>query len=168
MKETNAMPITSQELPEVLTSVRTRPLFWLRETVPPLYVVGATPDAFRRVGVIVAGSFEGERLSGAVVSRNDWQNVRRDNCTKLDVRLLLKTTDDALIVMSYQCLRAGTPSVLEQLDRGRAVDPASSYFRFAALFETGNPRYDWINRIVAIGVGSRLADSPLYNVFEVL
>jgi Protein of unknown function (DUF3237) len=109
------MSITSQELPEVLTSVRTRPLFRLRETVPPLHVVGATPDAFRRIGVDVGGSFEGEPLSGTVVSGNDWQNVRRDNCTKLDVRLLLKTTDDALIVMTYQCLRAGTSSVLEQL-----------------------------------------------------
>jgi Protein of unknown function (DUF3237) len=83
-------------------------------------------------------SFEGERLSGIVVSGNDWQNVRRDNCTKLDVRLLLKTTDDALIVMTSQCLRAGTSSVMEQLDRGQAVDPASYYFRFAALFKTGD------------------------------
>jgi hypothetical protein len=167
MKE-NAMSITSGDLPEVLTSVRTRPLFRLRETVPPLHVVGATPDAFRRIGVVVGGSFEGERLSGTVVSGNDWQNVRRDNCTKLDVRLLLKTTDEALIVMTYQCLRAGTSGVLEQLDRGESVDPASYYFRFAAFFETGAPRYDWINRIVAIGVGSRLADGPLYNVFEIL
>jgi hypothetical protein len=55
MKETNAMSMTFQELPEVLTSVQTRPLFWLRETVPLLYVVGATPDAFRRVGVVVGG-----------------------------------------------------------------------------------------------------------------
>jgi len=27
---------------------------------------------------------------------------------------------------------------MEQLDRGQAVDPASYYFRFAALFETGD------------------------------
>jgi Protein of unknown function (DUF3237) len=110
----------------------------------------------------------GERLSGEVVSGNDWQDVRRDNCTRLDVRLLLKTMDDALIVMTYQCLRAGTGSILERLDRGEAVDPASYYFRFVALFETSAPNYDWINRILAIGVGERLADGPRYNVFEVL
>jgi hypothetical protein len=162
------MSSMSQELPDVLTSVRTRPLFRLRETVPPLYVLGATPDAFRRIGVVVGGSFEGERLSGVVVSGNDWQNVRSDNCTRLDVRLLLKTMDDALIAMTYRCLRAGTSSILDKLDRGEAVDPASYYFRFAAFLETGDSRYDWINRIVAIGIGSRLADGPLYNVFEVL
>ena len=118
--------------------------------------------------MIVGGTVEGERLAGEVVSGNYWQDVRRDNCTKLDVRLLLKTTDGALIVMTYQCLRAGSASILERLDRGEANDPASYYFRFIALFETSAPKYDWINRIVAIGVGDRRADGPLYSVFEVL
>ena len=158
----------TKALPDALAQVRTKPLFQLREKVPPLYIVGATPNAFRRIGVVGGGSFEGERLSGEVVSGNDWQNVRRDNCTKLDVRLLLKTTDDALIVMTYQCARAGEATTLEQLDRGEPVDPASYYFRFSALFETGAPKYDWINRIVAIGIGDRLADGPIYQVFELL
>jgi len=158
----------SENLPEVLKTVRTKPLLVLRETVPPLYIVGATPNAFRRIGVVAGGSFEGERLSGVVVSGNDWQDVRRDNCTKLDVHLLLKTTDDALIVMTYQCLRAGEGNTLAQSDRGEPVEPASYYFRFIALFETADRKYDWINRIVAIGIGDRLADGPLYNVFEVL
>jgi Protein of unknown function (DUF3237) len=162
------MSITPQELPAVMTRVQTRPLFLLRETVPPLYIVGATPDAFRRIGAVVGGLFEGERMSGEVISGNDWQNVRRDNCVKLDVRLLLKTTDDALIATTYQCLRAGPAGILERLDRGEIVDPASYYFRFVALFETSASRYDWINRIVAIGIGNRLADGPFYNVLEVL
>jgi hypothetical protein len=45
-------PSPSEILPEVLKNVRTRPLFRLRERVPPLYVVGQTPNAFRRIGVI--------------------------------------------------------------------------------------------------------------------
>ncbi len=158
----------TERLPEVPTQVLTRHLFQLREAVPPLYVVGQTPNAFRRVGVVVGGAFDGERLSGEVVSGNDWQDVRRDNCIKLDVRLLLKTRDGALIVMTYQCLRAGSEETLAKLDRGEAVDPASYYFRFIALFETSAAEYAWINRIVAIGIGERLPDGPLYNVFEVL
>ena len=155
-------------LPEVLTRVRLRHLFQLREAVPPLYVVGRTPNGFRRIGVVTGGLFEGERLSGEVVSGNDWQHVRSDDCTKLDVRLLLKTMDDALIVMTYQCLRAGSAEILAKLDHGEPIDPASYYFRFTALFETSAPAYDWLNRIVAIGIGDRLADGPLYNVFEIL
>ena len=45
---------------------------------------------------------------------------------------------------------------------------AKYYFRFIALFETSALKYDRINRIVAMGIGERFADGPLYNVFEVL
>jgi Protein of unknown function (DUF3237) len=155
-------------LPEVLTRIRVRHLFQLHEAVPPLYVIGPTPNGFRRIGVVAGGAFEGERLSGEVVTGNDWQDVRSDDCTKLDVRLLLKTMDGALIAMTYHCLRAGSAEILAKLDRGEAIDPATYYFRFTALFETSAAEYGWLNRIVAVGIGERLADGPHYNVFEIL
>jgi hypothetical protein len=158
----------NEGVPEALKSIQTRPLFVLREQVPPLLVIGHTPNAFRRVGLIQRGSFEGERLSGEVVSGNDWQAVRTDSCIKLDVRLVLKTTDGALVVMTYQCLRAGPPSVIEKLDKGETVDPHSYYFRMSPMLETSAPKYDWMNRIIAIGTGHRMPDGPLYCVFEVL
>jgi hypothetical protein len=159
----------NQDLPEVLKSVRARPLFQLREQVPPLYVIGQTPNTFRRIGVITGGSFNGERLSGEVISGgNDWQSIRSDGCTKLDVRLLLKTADDALIVMTYQVLRHGPPAIMQALDRSETVDPASYYFRLSGQFETGAPQYDWLNRIFAIGIGDRHPDGPLYSIFELL
>ena len=158
----------NERLPEALKGIQTRPLFVLREQVPPLLVIGQTPNAFRRVGIIQGGSFEGERLSGEVVSGNDWQAVRTDSCIKLDVRLVLKTKDGALIVMTYQCSRAGPPSVIEKLDKGETVDPDSYYFRMSPLFETSAPKYDWMNRIIAIGTGYRMPDGPLYSIFEVL
>ena len=158
----------SDNLPQALKSLETRPLFILREQVPPLLVVGQTPNAFRRIGVIQGGSFEGERLSGDVVSGNDWQAVRTDSCIKLDVRLVLRTTDGALIAMTYQCLRAGPPGVIKKLDQGDAVDPRTYYFRMNPVFETSAPKYDWMNRIIAIGTGHRLLEGPIYSIFEVL
>ena len=67
-----------------------------------------------------------------------------------------------------QCLRAGPPSIIEKLDKGEPVDPASYYFRMNPMFETSAPKYDWINRIIAVGIGHRLADGPIYSIFEVL
>jgi hypothetical protein len=160
--------LLSRALPETLKCVQTRSLFVLREQVPPLFVVGQTPNGFRRIGVVPGGFFEGERLSGEVVSGNDWQSVRTDSCIKLDVRLLLKTTDGALIVMTYTCLRAGPPGIIEKLDKGEPVDPGSYYFRMIPIFETAATKYDWINRIIAVGLGHRFADGPLYSIFEVL
>jgi hypothetical protein len=162
------VPTSLNQLPESLQNVRTRPLFVLRETVPPLLIVGATPNGFRRIGLVQGGSFEGERLAGDVVSGNDWQTVRNDSCTRLDVRLILRTTDDALIVMTYTVLRAGPPDVMERLDRGEAPDPSTYYFRMSPMFETSARKYDWMNRIISVGVGNRLADGPVYSVFEVL
>lgn len=155
-------------LPASLQTVRTRPLFVLREDVPPLLVVGETPNGYRRVGLVRGGHFEGDRLSGVVVSGNDWQTLRPDSCMKLDVRLILKTTDNVLICMTYTVVRAGPPDVMAAMDRGEAPDPSTYYFRMAPFFETSAKQYDWINRIVCVGIGNRLADGPIYSIFEVL
>jgi hypothetical protein len=156
-------------LPEILKTVRTRPLFVMRLDVRKLQIVGATPGAYRRVGVVFGGSFEGERLSGEVLDGgNDWQRVRDDGATTLNVRLVLKTKDDALISMAYQGVRHGPPDVVERIDQGEVVDPTSYYFRTAPFFETAAAQYDWLNRVVAVGIGHRQADGPIYSVFEVL
>jgi hypothetical protein len=159
----------SDNLPEVLKSLRSRPLFTMRLDVRGPLIVGATPGAYRRVGVVSGGSFEGDRLSGEVLDGgSDWQTVRRDGATTLDVRLVLKTTDDALICMTYRGVRYGPPDVVVRIEKGEVVDPTSYYFRINPLFETATAEYDWINRVVAVGIGHRRADGPIYNIFEVL
>jgi len=156
-------------LPQALKEVRTKPLFVMRLNVLPLQVVGATPGAFRRVGVVPGGTFEGERLSGVVLEGGaDWQDARRDGSVTLDVRLVLKTTDDALIGMTYRGLRHGSAEVFARLDRGEPVDAAEYYFRSACFFETAAERYAWLNRVVAVGLGHRLPGGPVYSLFEVL
>jgi len=55
-----------------------------------------------------------------------------------------------------------------RIEKGEVVDPESYYFRINPLFETASSEYGWINRIVAVGLGHRRADGPIYSVFEVL
>jgi hypothetical protein len=164
------MPMTFyDDLPATLKQVRTQPLFVMRLDVRKLQIVGGTPGVFRRIGVVPGGSFEGERLSGDVLDGgSDWQTVRSDGSTTLDVRLVLKTRDDALIGMTYRGLRHGPSDVIARLERGESVDPTDYYFRIAPLFETAATQYNWINNVVAIGIGHRQADGPVYSVFEVL
>ena len=155
-------------LPDALASVRTRPLFVMRLS-SHMQVVGPTPGHLRRVGAVSGGAFEGERLSGEVLDGgNDWQTVRSDGAVTLDVRLVLKTDEEAMIGMIYRGIRSGPPDVLARIDRGEAVDPATYYFRIASFFETAAPKYDWLNRLLAVGVGHRTADGPIYSLFEVL
>jgi hypothetical protein len=164
------MPETRyHSLPEVLKNVRTRPLFVMHLQVRPLVVVGATPGADRRIGLIPGGSFEGERLSGQVMDGgSDWQAVRADGSTTLDVRLVLKTKDDALIAMNYRGVRYGPADVIKRIEKGEPVDPSSYYFRINPMFETAAATYGWLNRVLAVGIGDRRPDGPVYSVFEVL
>jgi uncharacterized protein DUF3237 len=155
-------------LPDALARVKTRPLFAMRARTR-MQVIGPAPGYIRRVGAVSGGVFEGERLSGEVLdSGNDWQAVRSDSAVTLDVRLVLKTDDEAMIGMMYRGIRHGSPDILARIDRGEAVDPASYYFRVTSFFETATPKYDWLNRLVAIGIGHRAAEGPIYNFFELL
>ncbi|MGH8782402.1 DUF3237 domain-containing protein [Paraburkholderia sp.] len=158
-----------EDLPPVLQSVQTQPLFVMRLDVKPIVVVGETPGLFRRVGIVPSGTFAGTRLSGTVLDgSSDWQTVRSDGSTTLDVRLVLKTDDGVAIGMTYRGLRHGPADVIHRLEKGEAVDPASYYFRISPLFEAPAGRYDWLNRVLAVGTGHRFADGPVYSVFEVL
>jgi hypothetical protein len=156
-------------LPGSLKAVTTRELFVMRLDVKPYQVIGPTPGAIRRVGLVPGGTFAGDRISGTVLEGgNDWQTTRADKATTLNVRLVLKTTDDALIGMTYLGIRHGPPDIIARVDKGEAVDPALYYFRTTPRFETASEKYDWMNRITAVGLGYRAAKGVIYSVFEIL
>lgn len=150
--------------------IRTRPLFDIRLDVPELVDVGDTPLGRRRIATVAGGEFQGERLRGTVVGApaGDWLLQRGDGVTVLDVRLLLRTDDGETIYMSYRGLRHGPAEVMARLAAGERVDPADYYFRIVPVFETASRKYDWINRIVAVGTGRRDPTGPTYFIEEVL
>ena len=86
---------------------------------------------------------------------------------QLDVRITIKTDDEALIYMRYEGILAGdaVPRVLG----GEAVPPADYYFRTTPYFETSSDKYAWLNKIVAVGVGQLdLSNGWVgYKVYEV-
>jgi hypothetical protein len=153
-----------------MNELRSRPLFDIRISLHPLQELGSTPNGRRRIAPVSGGSFEGERLKGMVLPHagGDWVLIRPDDSLALDVRLTLKTDDEALIYMTYRGVRHGPAAVMARLARGERVDPAQYYFRTAPMFETASERYAWMNNIVSVGVGERLADGVRYRVFEIL
>ncbi len=158
-----------EQLPETLRSVRTRPLFNFFIQVRKPQIIGTSPDGYRRIGIIANGSFEGERVSGEVLEGgSDWQRVRPDGATTIDVRLVLRTGDAALIGMQYRGFRHGPADVIARIDGGEIIDPSRYYMRIVPFFETAAPQYDWLNRIIAVGIGHRNAEGALYSVFELL
>ena len=153
-----------------MNELKSRLLFEISITVNPPHDLGATPLGTRRIVPVTGGSFKGKRVSGTVMpnAAADWILVRADGSVLLDVRLILKTDDDALIYMSYRGIRHSSPEVAKRLARGESVDPTDYYFRTAPVFETGSDKYEWMNNIICVAVGERLAGEVKYAVFEIL
>ena len=130
--------------------------------------LGDTPLGRRRIIGITGGRFSGERLSGRVLPGGaDWQVIRSDGVADLDARYTLETSDGALIYVRNRGVRHGPPDVLTRLTNGENVEPSLYYMRTTPLFETGDARYAWLNRIVCVATGARRAAAVELDVFEV-
>jgi hypothetical protein len=148
--------------------LRLQNLFRAEITLGPPQELGAAPLGRRRIIPITGGRFGGERLSGRVLAGGaDWQVVRADGVAHLDARYTLETADGALIYVRNRGYRHGPREVLAQLAAGENVDPALYYMRTTPLFETGDERYAWLNRIVAVASGARRPAAVELEVFEV-
>lgn len=133
------------------------------------YFLGATPHGGRRVDTFKSGSFAGPKLAGTVLpGGSDLLMARPDSATQPDVRLLMKTDDDALILMTYRGVRHASPDVMERIAAEEMVDFSEYYLRNTPYFETGSDKYDWLNRIVAVGLGQRTPGAAAYDIYQIL
>jgi hypothetical protein len=156
-------------LPAEMKTLQYRPLFVFQIEVRPPTIIGATPGYDRRIGEIVGGSFEGERLRGRILSGgSDWQSLRRDGAITLNVRIVMQTDDRELIGMTYRGMRHGPKEVMDRIAHGETVSPAEYYLRATPYYETASQKYDWLNRIVSVAYGHRLGVGAIYQVFEIL
>jgi len=131
--------------------------------------LGAVPHGTRVIAPIASGQFEGPRLRGRVVAASgDWTLLRGDGVLELDLRVTLETDDGALIRMTSFGLRHGPTEVIAAIGRGETVDPSSYYFRTTPRFETGHPKYAFLNRLLAVASGDRRSEGPVYTIEEIL
>jgi hypothetical protein len=166
MTETNSL---ISLLPREMTTLALQPLFIFQIDVKPPSIIGATPGYDRRIGEISGGRFEGEKLRGKILSGgSDWQSLRADGATTINVRLVMQTDDGALIGMTYLGMRHGPKDVLDRIGRGESVSPTEYYMRVTPYFETASEKYGWLNRIVSVAYGHRMAGGAIYHVFQVM
>jgi hypothetical protein len=146
-----------------------RLLMTLQVAVGTAQKIGPVPQGSRVTAPIASGHFEGPRLRGKVLAGGgDWTLLRGDGVLELDLRITLETDDGALIHMASFGLRHGPPAVIAALARGESVDPTSYYFRTTPRFETGHPKYAFLNRLVAVSSGDRRPEGPIYTIEEIL
>jgi Protein of unknown function (DUF3237) len=91
------------------------------------------------------------------------RKASRNGSFQQDGRLILKTDDGVLILMTYRGVRAASPEVTARIARGEMVTQDDYYLRTAPFFETSSGKYAWMNKMVCVAVGG-----VTYEVFEIL
>jgi len=146
-----------------------KPLFTLTLTNIQILPEGKREIGDRLVGIVGGGTFEGDRLRGVVLpGGNDWLFVRDGGERSIDVRLPLQTNDGAIIAMSYRGFARVRDEARARAISGQALTPADLAVRMVAFFETRDPRYSWINRVMALGLGQPRVGAITYDLVEFL
>ena len=124
------------------------------------FLLPDTPLGTRVIAECRSFDVAGERINGHLHGNAaaDWLTLDGRGQGTLDVRVLVETDDGALVFVSYR----------GRIDLSGGPDAATSYA--APLFDTGDERYLWLNRIQAIAKGT-LSDGGatlVYEMFEVV
>jgi Protein of unknown function (DUF3237) len=133
--------------------INSRPLMVLRLETSATQDVGSTPQGTLTIFPVTGGSFEGERLRGRVLAGGgDWVTGLGNGTLTLELRITLETDDGGLIHMTFTGVR----------------DDANHYFRTVPRFETAAPKYAFLNRLLAVGIGEIRPDGPVHIIEEIL
>ena len=130
-----------------------RPLMQLRLSTSAIQEIGAAPHGALLIFPVTGGSFEGERLRGKVLAGGgDWVTATAEGTYELDLRVTLETDDGAMIHMTFAGVR----------------DDANHYLRTLPRFETASPKYAFLNRLLAVGIGEIRPEGPVHVIEEIL
>lgn len=133
------------------------PLCTATITLAEPIILPNTPAGTRVIAEVRDATLEGERLRGRLegVAAADWMTLGPEGTGTLDVRAVFRTHDDALVYTWY---------------RGRldlSVAPGSAPVYAAPLYDTGDERYAWLNRIQAVAKGTIAGSTLTYEIAEV-
>jgi hypothetical protein len=129
-----------------------------------LFIYNVKPGGWAK-GPTIGGKFI---LPGA-----DWLRVMPSGAMRLDVRATLQTDEGDLIYVTYNGIIQHSQQSFDKLMKGEAVTAADGvYFLTAPTFETSSKKYDWLNRVQAVGKMVEVRVTPerayvRYDIFVV-
>ena len=114
-------------------------------------------------------TIEGKRLKGKVLTGGaDWLLIGAVGFGRLDVRAQFQTNEGASIYAQYDGLVELNQKVGDALASRGSTDYGDQYFRTTPPFETGDPRYTWLNQSVFVAEGRIGPGKVEYKVYRVL
>jgi hypothetical protein len=129
-------------------------------------LIGNTPFGERTTYVVDEGVFEGPKLRGRILAGGgDWFVRGANDLARLDVRKTLQTDDGALIHVSYTGLYKFNDRVTRALARGEDAHFGDTLFMAQVQFETGDPRYAWLNETLAVAEARETVAGVEYQLY---
>jgi hypothetical protein len=122
-----------------------------RETKTRRELIGPVPEGIRLNIYTEGGEVYGPVLNGTCGVGGDWLTIRKDGVGVVDSRVMIETDDGALVYMYYTGLVDLGADAYEQILRGERPTPGKIHT--VPRFQTAAPRYLWLNRIQALGIG---------------
>ncbi len=128
------------------------PLTTVRVQFEPPEKFGAGPLGFRTYTSLKGGTVEGPRLKGYFLPvGGEFGLTDAHGVFRPDVRGVIETEDGARIYVQIN----GFHVVNEEARAAGTVRPETAfgedYFMVHVYMETGDARYDWLNRVVVVG-----------------
>jgi hypothetical protein len=128
--------------------------FSFKVSLNPPVDFGAGPLGQRLYFEVTDGVATGERFNArAVGGGGDWIVVGPDGYGRIDVRLQFETDDGAHVYLQYFGLLEINQVVGQAMATGAGTSYEDQYFRTTPRFETGDPRYAWMNQGVFVARG---------------
>lgn len=141
----------------------------LEVELDPIREMGQARAGERRIIPIIGGKASGPRINGRILNLGaDWQTIFADGLAELDTRYAIETDDGATIEIINFGFRHGPKDVMAAVARGEDVAPDAYYMRTHAKLESGDPRYDWVNRTLFVGSGARFAKRVVVSLYALM
>jgi hypothetical protein len=152
------MAIDIDEATQLALEAQLVPMGTLWAAFGEIHTMEGAPFGTRMIFDVTDVRVEGERLNARMKGQAtaDWGSLSAGGVFQLDVRATLETDDGALILAQYH----------GRCDLSDPAGPGPVYS--APRFETGDPRYAWLNTIQAVMKGR--VDLPrqiTYRMYEV-
>ena len=126
----------------------------LKMTMKKPLILGGSPAGSRVIVEFTGITLEGERVKAAQVGpAGDWLHVGPEGTACLDFRVCLQTHDGALIYVTGQ----------GRTDAAKFASGEAPVV-WAPLFETGDQRYAWLNRVVGLAYGHAVGEHIAFEI----
>jgi len=130
------------------TAVPVEHLFTMHALLAPPIILPNGPNGTRVLITVTGGTVRGARINGELIAGGDWVTMRSTGVGQLDVRLTMRTDDNAIVYMDY-----------------RGIVDKDLVARAAPLFQTGDERYAWLNDVQGIAFGAAASGEVTYEVY---